>query len=841
MADILVTSPFRPFTLPTQLKAVFNGYIYCGTVDAVDPSVSQVQVYLINEAGDKVPVAQPLRTNAGGYLVYNGQPAKFVTDSNHSLLVQDSLHVQVWYAPDLAAMDPESFGSALANPDIGDAMVGVKAPYAGSVARTQHDKNTELFSMKDFSSASATVTALITNQDAILFNNPNAVTLTVGAGGQFATLLEALVAVQRMKPIWKLGNGFCTIRLNAGYVHNQQITFDGGVDLSWVRITSQDAVVYCDTTAFTATTRTYYVNKHMFYVLNKSKPPIFYVQFEENRDDSDVTAFVVTGGSTQVFAPRSGARKFYVGIDATYGAEIIGLHNGSAPDPDSILENLGSTYYCCDFSYSKYTCARFIDGVRVSMPVSKFEHCQEPTQQAVLCIYGVTGNFHGSSASESLGAGWNIRDNCQVNIRDHKTINCAGTGIASIHGAFIDARCHHTEESLADTSGQVLEPGIQKGLNGCGVGVRCESAAIVEVAGNDIRNCGTGINTATGATVSGKASDLSGCTLAFEGFASATQSFPRLWAKNVGKLLLSLHGSKFSTWTAHISMNPTSTQSSFIESSIGSESSFFEAEIDANTGIIARDGSSISIKGSWLKVNALRSYYGSRMTLDNIDWDQGYKSATPQLNISRGGFLNAQDIRTSDGVLLTSGVAKNTLSISGAIFAPTSIVSGGNAMVGDSLTARGNWSEFFPTENMLNFGYGGDTTAKILARMTPILTSGAAKAFIMAGTNDVTASVPVATIVANLINIADQCNAAGITPILQSTVLAGRDKVSKNPTINSINASLSSEAAAKGYTYINLNAGLAPSGTLQDSYTADGIHLTDAGYQVWVGLINAYV
>lgn len=106
MTDILVTSQFRPFTLPTQFKAVFNGYIYCGTVDAVDPSVSQVQVYLVNESGDRVPVAQPLRTNAGGFLVYNGQPAKFVTNSNHSLLVRDSLGTQLWYAPDVAMADP---------------------------------------------------------------------------------------------------------------------------------------------------------------------------------------------------------------------------------------------------------------------------------------------------------------------------------------------------------------------------------------------------------------------------------------------------------------------------------------------------------------------------------------------------------------------------------------------------------------------------------------------------------------------------------------------------------------------------------------------------------------
>lgn len=115
MADILVTSPYRPFTLPNQFKAVFNGFIYCGTVDAVDPSNSQIQIYKVNEDGSKVPVAQPLRTNAGGYLVYNGQPAKFVTDSNHSLLVRDSLGAQVWYAPDVSILDPEAMYQTIIN------------------------------------------------------------------------------------------------------------------------------------------------------------------------------------------------------------------------------------------------------------------------------------------------------------------------------------------------------------------------------------------------------------------------------------------------------------------------------------------------------------------------------------------------------------------------------------------------------------------------------------------------------------------------------------------------------------------------------------------------------
>lgn len=157
MSDILVTSPYRPFTLPNQFKAVFNGYIYCGTVDAVDPSVSQVQVYLVNEDGSKVPVAQPLRTNAGGFLVYNGQPARFVTDSNHSLLVRDSLGNQLWYAPDMANVDPQSFAGYLAEQS-GSSRVGFIQYGDGAVARTAQDKMREILSVKDFGATGDGVT-----------------------------------------------------------------------------------------------------------------------------------------------------------------------------------------------------------------------------------------------------------------------------------------------------------------------------------------------------------------------------------------------------------------------------------------------------------------------------------------------------------------------------------------------------------------------------------------------------------------------------------------------------------------------------------------------------------
>ncbi|MGL5328200.1 MAG: phage tailspike protein [Peptostreptococcaceae bacterium] len=113
-ANILVTSPYQPFTMPKKFSAVFNGYVWCGVVDK-DPQQYPVKVYVVNEDGSRTEVSQPLRTNAGGFLVYNGNPANFVTDSNHSLLVQDSNKGQVWYEPDMSTIDPQTAISILGN------------------------------------------------------------------------------------------------------------------------------------------------------------------------------------------------------------------------------------------------------------------------------------------------------------------------------------------------------------------------------------------------------------------------------------------------------------------------------------------------------------------------------------------------------------------------------------------------------------------------------------------------------------------------------------------------------------------------------------------------------
>lgn len=117
-ANVIVSMPSQLFTMARSFKAVANGKIYIGKIDTdpVNPE-NQIQVYVENEDGSHVPVAQPIIINAGGYPVYNGQIAKFVTVQGHSMAVYDAYGVQQFYFPNVLKYDPDQLRQDLAGPD----------------------------------------------------------------------------------------------------------------------------------------------------------------------------------------------------------------------------------------------------------------------------------------------------------------------------------------------------------------------------------------------------------------------------------------------------------------------------------------------------------------------------------------------------------------------------------------------------------------------------------------------------------------------------------------------------------------------------------------------------
>ncbi|WP_097479690.1 phage tailspike protein [Escherichia coli] len=125
-ANVVVSMPSQLFTMARSFKAVANGKIYIGKIDTdpVNPD-NQIQVYVENEDGSHVPVAQPIIINAAGYPVYNGQIAKFVTVQGHSMAVYDAYGAQQFYFQNVLKYNPDKLRQDLAGPD------GAKLVYDG--------------------------------------------------------------------------------------------------------------------------------------------------------------------------------------------------------------------------------------------------------------------------------------------------------------------------------------------------------------------------------------------------------------------------------------------------------------------------------------------------------------------------------------------------------------------------------------------------------------------------------------------------------------------------------------------------------------------------------------
>ncbi|HHR5887307.1 TPA: phage head-binding domain-containing protein, partial [Providencia alcalifaciens] len=114
--NVVVSMPSQLFTLARKFQAASNGKIYIGKIDT-DPTIpeNQIQVYLENEDGSTIPVAQPLIINQAGFPVYNGQIAKFVTVEGHSMAVYDSYGAQQFNYPNVLKYDPDQFEQRIKN------------------------------------------------------------------------------------------------------------------------------------------------------------------------------------------------------------------------------------------------------------------------------------------------------------------------------------------------------------------------------------------------------------------------------------------------------------------------------------------------------------------------------------------------------------------------------------------------------------------------------------------------------------------------------------------------------------------------------------------------------
>ena len=166
-------------------------------------------------------------------------------------------------------------------------------------------------------------------------------------------------------------------------------------------------------------------------------------------------------------------------------------------------------------------------------------------------------------------------------------------------------------------------------------------------------------------------------------------------------------------------------------------------------------------------------------------------------------------------------------------------------MLGDSITAGGEWYKLLKGYDVANYGIPGDTTDGILCRLQEIYMANPKKVFIMIGTNDIhfsglniNDSYTIMTIFNNYQKIVNSLRENGIVVIIQSTLNVSDENTGrKNHDINKLNNFLQNFCVEKNIRFLDVNSVLVKDGLLQKKYTSDGLHINKKGYKKWKNLI----
>lgn len=163
--------------------------------------------------------------------------------------------------------------------------------------------------------------------------------------------------------------------------------------------------------------------------------------------------------------------------------------------------------------------------------------------------------------------------------------------------------------------------------------------------------------------------------------------------------------------------------------------------------------------------------------------------------------------------------------------------------LGNSLTElAGDWSLRFNTANIRNRGIAGDVTEGVLARLGEIYYFKPASVFIEIGINDLFASKTPDFIAGNICKMVRGIyqNTPETKVYVQTILPTSNQYLVEN--IKVTNDILRDSASTLGYTLVELHDLFAnASDLIKTEYTTDGVHLTAAGYEVWVNEENKYI
>lgn len=165
--------------------------------------------------------------------------------------------------------------------------------------------------------------------------------------------------------------------------------------------------------------------------------------------------------------------------------------------------------------------------------------------------------------------------------------------------------------------------------------------------------------------------------------------------------------------------------------------------------------------------------------------------------------------------------------------------------IGDSITKAGNnwgWELERNPAISKNLAVNGYTTKQIRAKLSEALGYNPRYIFILAGTNDSrNKNITVEQTINEYELLLDTFTGHNSQPVITLVPLQSQSFESANVKVKQINQALSQIANERQIALIDLNPVVAPDGYLLAQYSNDGVHFTEAAYQVWRNKINNFL
>jgi lysophospholipase L1-like esterase len=164
---------------------------------------------------------------------------------------------------------------------------------------------------------------------------------------------------------------------------------------------------------------------------------------------------------------------------------------------------------------------------------------------------------------------------------------------------------------------------------------------------------------------------------------------------------------------------------------------------------------------------------------------------------------------------------------------------GSVVLLGDSITAGGDWARLLPEAPIANYGRPGFTTEQLVPVAGEVASRTPRAVFVLSGTNDIRDGRPAEWTANHLRELLDRLASSPDTTVVVQTVLPRGDHPDE---VEAINQTIIETATEAGVAVVDLHPDFDDgNGALRTEETTDGIHLSAAGYERWAGILEPLV